>query len=191
MQKLHYFKYRPSSYVQMRVRCANPYILHSAYRFTTEINIARPYPASGFTLVELIVTIAVFAIIAVVAVPSFSTLYTRKKLEASVQELSMKVSEARTQAVSLRDSTGLCLSSLSESECSNALSITDPNKNRIFVARLEDGVTTDDHSATSLKFRNNGSIAASARFGLRRNELAYCVNVGLTGDTTVKEGACT
>lgn len=191
MQKLYYFKYCPSPYAQVRVCCADPYTPHSAYRFTIGSSIARPYLVSGFTLVELIVTIAVFAIIAVVAVPSFSTLYTRKKLEASVQELSMKVSEARIQAVSLRDSTGICLSSLSESECSNALGITDPNKNRIFVARLENGVTTDDYSATSLKFRNNGSIAASAHFGLSRNELTYCVNVGLTGDTTVKEGACT
>lgn len=145
----------------------------------------------GFTIVELIITVVILAIITVMAVPSFVNMYTRKKLESSAHELTMRIAEARVQAVTLRDSTGICLSSLSNSDCATALSIIDTYKNRIFIAQLDKGVTATGSSATSLRFRNNGSIASSANFILVRNNLSYCVSVGITGDTTVKEGACT
>ncbi|MDR7015984.1 GspH/FimT family pseudopilin [Acinetobacter sp. 3657] len=136
-------------------------------------------------------TITIIAILAVMAAPSFASMYSRQKLESSARDVAMKVSEARAQAVMLRESTGVCLSSLSEANCSTALSIMDTNKNRIFVAHLEKGVTVDSRSETYLKFRNNGSVAAATNFILLRNGFSYCIAVGITGDTTIKEGACT
>ncbi|RLZ10400.1 prepilin-type N-terminal cleavage/methylation domain-containing protein [Acinetobacter sp. 2JN-4] len=154
-------------------------------------SVARFYRVSGFTLFELIVTITIIVILAVMAAPSFASMYSRQKLESSARDVAMKVSEARAQAVMLRESTGVCLSSLSEANCSTALTITDTNKNRIFVSHLEKGVTVDSRSETYLKFRNNGSVAAATNFILLRNGFSYCIAVGITGDTTIKEGACT
>ena len=145
----------------------------------------------GFTLIELIVTLLVLTILALIAAPSFAKIYTRQKLESSVRDITMKLSEARMQAITLRNSTGICLSSLSEQACATALSISEAEKNRIFLVQLENGVTAQTNSATNLIFRNNGSIAASANFIVGKNEQSYCINVGITGDTRVTEGTCT
>ncbi|ENW97682.1 pilus assembly FimT family protein [Acinetobacter sp. NIPH 298] len=145
----------------------------------------------AFTLIELIVTIAVLAIIALMAAPSFSDMITRKKLESSAREVAMKISEARSQAVTLRDTTGVCLASLSADDCATAISIPKDETQRTFVARLENGVQAVQNTTTHLKFRNNGSIAASTNFQLERKGITYCIGVGITIDTTIKEGACT
>ncbi|MCH7314070.1 GspH/FimT family pseudopilin [Acinetobacter sp. ANC 3882] len=150
----------------------------------------RRLPSSGFTLVELIVTIAVVAIIAVMAAPSFATMYSRQKLESSARELIMRVSEARSQAVLLREATGLCLASLSEDDCATAVAIPKSEKQRIFIVHLDNGVTSTNTSSTNLSFRRNGSLAAQKDFILQRQNLSYCIRVGVIGDTIIKEGAC-
>lgn len=59
----------------------------------------------GFTLIELMVTIAVMAIIAMMAAPSFGNMLNRKRLEANTKELMLVLSQARSQAVLLRTNT--------------------------------------------------------------------------------------
>lgn len=56
----------------------------------------------GFTLVELMVTIAVLAVIAMMAAPSFGNLVARKQLDTLTQDFMLVFSEARGQAISLR-----------------------------------------------------------------------------------------
>lgn len=52
----------------------------------------------GFTLVELMVTIAVLAIIATLAVPSFGNMLLKQNLNKSTQELTHVLSQARAKA---------------------------------------------------------------------------------------------
>lgn len=171
------------SFVHLRTRSL-------ASRLAIGSSNTRLFPISGFTLVELIITIAILAIIALMAAPSFAAMYNRQKLESSVRELTMKVSEARSQAVLLRQTTGLCLASLSLEDCATAIAIPKTDTQRIFIVRLENGVSHTNASATSLSFRTNGSIAAQKDFMLVRQGLSYCVRVGVIGDTIIKEGAC-
>lgn len=53
----------------------------------------------GFTLVELMVTIAVLAIIAMIAAPSFTQTIARQQLNSNTRELIATLSQARSQAV--------------------------------------------------------------------------------------------
>ncbi|QBQ15054.1 GspH/FimT family pseudopilin [Acinetobacter haemolyticus] len=147
----------------------------------------------AFTLIELIVTIAILAIIAVMAAPSFADMITRKKLESAAREVVMRVSEARSQAVLLRQTTGVCLGSLSADDCATAIEIPKTETQRTFVAQLKNGITavTSSPYKTSLIFRKNGSVAASTNFQLKRKGICYYINVGITNDTTIKEGTCT
>ncbi|MCJ8161402.1 GspH/FimT family pseudopilin [Acinetobacter zhairhuonensis] len=52
----------------------------------------------GFTLIELMVTIAVLAIIAMIAAPSFSDLLLKQNLKKSSQELANVLVQARAKA---------------------------------------------------------------------------------------------
>ncbi|MEZ2773906.1 Tfp pilus assembly protein FimT/FimU [Acinetobacter pseudolwoffii] len=56
----------------------------------------------GFTLIELMVTIAVLAIVAMMAAPSFGDLIAKRKLDAETRGLSFVLSQARVQATTLR-----------------------------------------------------------------------------------------
>ena len=53
----------------------------------------------GFTLVELMVTIAILAIIATLAAPSFSNIIQRQQLNSATESLVSLLEEARTEAV--------------------------------------------------------------------------------------------
>ncbi|WP_333608888.1 GspH/FimT family pseudopilin [Arsukibacterium sp.] len=55
--------------------------------------------SSGFTLIELMVTIAVLAIVLTVAVPSFTSLVSSSRLNAQVNQLLAAIEYAKTEAV--------------------------------------------------------------------------------------------
>ncbi len=68
-------------------------------------------PQEGFTLVELIVTIAVMAIIAMMAAPSMSNLLKSKRLDTNQRDLISTLSEAKSQAVLGRQNVSVNLNS--------------------------------------------------------------------------------
>lgn len=65
---------------------------------------------SGFTLVELMVTIAIATILLVIAVPSFQTVINANRLASAANELVASIQVARLQAVRFDKRVELCLS---------------------------------------------------------------------------------
>ncbi|MDI7712262.1 prepilin-type N-terminal cleavage/methylation domain-containing protein, partial [Acinetobacter baumannii] len=69
-------------------------------------------PQEGFTLVELMVTIAVMAIITLMAAPSMSNLLESKRLDANQRDLINTLSEAKSQAILGRQNVSVNLNSI-------------------------------------------------------------------------------
>ncbi len=59
---------------------------------------ARPRATRGFTLVELMATLALSAIVVLLAVPSFAQAVARHRLQAAAEQLALDLAEARQQA---------------------------------------------------------------------------------------------
>ena len=56
----------------------------------------------GFTLIELMVTIAIMAIIAMIAAPSFSQMKERRLVQESLRDLASSLTTARSNAALYR-----------------------------------------------------------------------------------------
>jgi type IV fimbrial biogenesis protein FimT len=65
-----------------------------------EAVMARYRPSAGFTLIELMVTIAIAVILVSLAAPSFRSYLVKKKVEGTLAELSSDLQFARSEAVS-------------------------------------------------------------------------------------------
>lgn len=66
---------------------------------------------SGFTLLELLVTVAILVILAGVAVPSFQDTMIRNNIESQIGDLQRSLSYARSEAVSRGARVSICRSS--------------------------------------------------------------------------------
>ncbi|MEH6686100.1 MAG: GspH/FimT family pseudopilin [Halopseudomonas sabulinigri] len=73
----------------------------------------------GFTLIELMVTIAVLAVIISLAVPSFSSIIRDNRLFSLSQELRGTLQQARSEAVKRNEVVTVCRSNVGSTDCAN------------------------------------------------------------------------
>ena len=105
------------------------------------------FPQDGFTLVELVVTIAVMAIIAMMAAPSFNNMLLKQNLDKSAQTLISTLGQARSQAALRRQEITVQLSTVQVADTNTQLNWIPSGK-----AVLRTG------SSTSLIFLPNGLV---------------------------------
>ncbi len=75
---------------------------------------------SGFTLVELMVTIAVLAILLAIGIPAFASLIASNRLTSATNELIASLQTARTEALRRNARVTLCPAAPSATACSGA-----------------------------------------------------------------------
>lgn len=143
----------------------------------------------GFTLIELIVTIAVLAIIAMMAAPSFGNLLLKQNLNRSTQDLVATLNAARSTAVLERREVTVDLSKTDQTADTAATRYWLPKGEAVLASGSPASITfqlsgaVKDHAAD---IENQPFVVCNKSGGNISKE----INVSLMGTISVVEGTC-
>ena len=123
----------------------------------------------GFTLIELMVTIAVMAIIAMMAAPSFGDLLQRQNLNKSTRELAATLNQARAKAALERREITVTLNSV-VANTGNTLNWAPQGKvvlgtrSSTTIVFMPNGLVRDQAVGTETTFSLCDDVQASAKY---------------------------
>lgn len=124
----------------------------------------------GFTLIELMISIAIFAIMATMAAPSFSDMMLSQNLNKSTQDLILTLNEARSQAVIKRTSVEIYLAPVNKNYQDIVAEALKPdpqkkqprlNEKTLFIWKPEGKAQLKTGLPISLLFDFNGGVCIS------------------------------
>lgn len=150
-------------------------------------------PAKGFTLTELMVTLAVLAILVTIAVPSFSGMVATQAMRNASFDLTSAMSLARAEAV--KQNTTVTVSTASSWATGWTLAVGTP-ATVIRTFGPYSGVTIAPSNGNTLSFGNDGRpTGGSVTFQVTSTSSSQsvspsCVQVGGSGRVAVVSGTC-
>lgn len=155
----------------------------------------------GFTLIELMVTIAVLAIIATMAAPSFNNLLIKQNLKTTAYNMRDTLKEARSRAILNRNETVVCTSinkssvTVTEAECGAVLTnystsiTTSLKKDSVLIVNVEKKINLKNTSDDSFVFSARGNLSASKTITFCSSVGSYILVVGIPGTVDISQGA--
>lgn len=153
----------------------------------------------GFTLIELMITLAVLAIVLSLAAPSFSSMLRDNRASAMSSELQGALQFARAEAVKRRQSVVICRGNAGGTGCDNA---ADWGAGWLVrqaggeVIKVWDGVSglAIAGPAAGLTFLGSGMASSASNFSVTPNhcsgEQRRLISVSATGASTLSKAAC-
>lgn len=147
--------------------------------------------ARGFTLIELMVTIAIFAVLASLAAPSMSKLVASQRVRAGAQDLHLALVKARSEAIKRNQTTTITPVATG---WSGGWTITVPGPNpgdpveTVEQHQVSSAITVNS-AATSISYQRTGRAAGAASFvfSSSQTDLTRCVSIELSGRPYIKE----
>ena len=125
---------------------------------------------NGFTLIELMVTIAVLAIIAMMAAPSMGNLLEKQRFQKKERELLSVLTQAKSQAILTRANITANLNSTSVNT-DTTINWDKGSNVTLTIQTLAADQTLGNYSGTSLIFDKNGLVS-----GLNQDALISLCN---------------
>ena len=146
----------------------------------------------GFTLIELMVTIAVLAIIAALAAPSFQSMRDNQKLKLSLMEMRTGIQQGRSRAIIARSPTLVCPDTVAEVTCganiANYASLSQSQKDdSVLRPVIDDSVTIKSGSVDHFIFNPQG-ITVSGTITLCSGNKSVSLTVNGPGVITQTDG---
>lgn len=108
--------------------------------------------SSGFTLVELMVTIAVLAIIAGIATPNISLQIANQRAKSTAATLNTALREAKVESIIRRQILTMTYTNKSGTANSGSISVKDPS-DKVVATYTYDARSTIKSTINSIKFR--------------------------------------
>lgn len=106
--------------------------------------------SSGFTLIELMVTIAVLAIIVAIAAPNISTQLANQRVKSTTATLTNALREAKVESVIRRQN--ITVNFDNNGNASGSINITDP-KSKVIAAYQYDAKSTISPDSSPINFK--------------------------------------
>lgn len=153
----------------------------------------------GFTLIELMTTIAVLAIVLGIAVPSFSGMLQDSRASSLGGELQGALQFARSEAVKRRQNVVICRRNAGGSGCENG---TDWSGGWLVQQSGGDVIKVWDSvqrlavvgPSAGVTFQGNGMAVAASNFSVKptgcSGQQKRLVSVSATGSATLSKAAC-
>lgn len=144
---------------------------------------------NGFSLIELMVVIAIIAIIAGIGVPSFRTLTLDSRLNSTANQLLGALRLARSEAITLRSNITVCAANTSNSACASGtdwsggmLLLNGTEVIRVIPAAASGLTITSSHNSAA--FRANGTLSPASlvlTIGEAERSKSHAVKVNAIG----------
>lgn len=152
----------------------------------------------GFTLIELMVTIAVLAIVISMAAPSFAGMLQDHRISTLSAELQGALQLARSESVKRKERVEVCRSNTGATACANGGSweggwLIRTSTEVIKVWDPAQGVSISGPAA-GLTFLSNGMVEAAGSFTVDYSgctgQKRRTISVNRTGSSTLAKGSC-
>lgn len=162
------------------------------HKLNVKPDVASARLNAGFTLVELVVTIAVVGILAAIAIPSFSGMIASTKAKGIATDLYFDLTKARSEAVKRNMDVTM---SPSDGGWKNGWNIYPTNQSdNILESHSISGANVSVSGPGGVKYNSSGRIGGSVSFDIEATvgsaSANTCVTVSLSGLPNVKNSAC-
>lgn len=153
--------------------------------------IKRNINHNGFSLVELVLAIAVLAILVTIALPSFTETFASQRVKTTASSLYVSILRARSEAIKT-DST-VTISPIS-GEWSKGWIIQNPLYPDITLDRYDQKGSVTISGPAALQYKATGRLANSAasKFSISAADTSSqrCISISLSGQPVSKKEAC-